>query len=118
MFGRRSATIARGGLRLYSMGGAAGRSAVLVSKRVASLLGSGPTTIAAVRAVAPVCVGGVSRRAYSTNLPDHEVIAMPALSPTMEMGTIVTWNVAVGDEVNAGDSLADIETDKATMSFG
>lgn len=42
---------------------------------------------------------------------------MPALSPTMEMGTLVTWNVEVGEEVSAGDSLGEIETDKATMSF-
>lgn len=42
---------------------------------------------------------------------------MPALSPTMEQGTIVSWNVTVGEEVSAGDSIADIETDKATMSF-
>jgi pyruvate dehydrogenase E2 component (dihydrolipoamide acetyltransferase) len=73
--------------------------------------------MSAVRAVAPVCVGVVSRRTYATDYPDHEVISMPALSPTMEQGTIVTWNVAVGDEVSAGDSLADVETDKATMSF-
>eukprot|EP00729_Bicosta_minor_P008975 gene8975-32130_t len=42
---------------------------------------------------------------------------MPALSPTMEEGTLVNWNVEVGEEVGAGDSLADIETDKAVMSF-
>lgn len=42
---------------------------------------------------------------------------MPALSPTMEQGTLVSWAVAVGDEVEAGDQLGEIETDKATMSF-
>lgn len=42
---------------------------------------------------------------------------MPALSPTMESGTITKWNVAVGDSFGAGDSLAVIETDKATIDF-
>jgi len=44
-------------------------------------------------------------------------IMMPALSPTMTEGTIVEWHVAVGDEVEAGDVLCDIETDKATMAM-
>lgn len=57
------------------------------------------------------------RKWYSTDLPEHIVVGMPALSPTMEMGTLVTWNVEVGEEVSAGDSLGEIETDKATMSF-
>ena len=42
-------------------------------------------------------------------------IKMPALSPTMEAGTLAIWNVAVGDEVRSGDVIAEIETDKATM---
>ena len=42
-------------------------------------------------------------------------IEMPRLSDTMEEGTLVKWNVGVGDTVSAGDELADIETDKATM---
>lgn len=42
-------------------------------------------------------------------------ILMPALSPTMEEGTLAKWLVKVGDEVKAGDPLAEIETDKATM---
>ena len=40
---------------------------------------------------------------------------MPALSPTMEEGTLAKWHVKVGDEVKAGDVIAEIETDKATM---
>lgn len=44
-------------------------------------------------------------------------ITMPRLSDTMEQGTIVTWNVNEGDTVSAGDVLADIETDKATMEL-
>ncbi|MEO0419399.1 MAG: 2-oxo acid dehydrogenase subunit E2 [Pseudomonadota bacterium] len=44
-------------------------------------------------------------------------IKMPALSPTMEEGTLARWLVKVGDEVAAGDIMAEIETDKATMEF-
>ena len=42
-------------------------------------------------------------------------ILMPALSPTMTEGNLVKWFVKVGDLVKAGDVLAEIETDKATM---
>ncbi len=42
-------------------------------------------------------------------------ILMPALSPTMEQGTLTKWHVKPGDSVRAGDIIADIETDKATM---
>ncbi|TVR48310.1 MAG: pyruvate dehydrogenase complex dihydrolipoamide acetyltransferase [Rhodobacteraceae bacterium] len=44
-------------------------------------------------------------------------ILMPALSPTMEEGTLAKWLVKEGDEVASGDILAEIETDKATMEF-
>lgn len=42
-------------------------------------------------------------------------ITMPALSPTMEAGTLAKWHVKVGDTVRPGDVIAEIETDKATM---
>ncbi len=48
---------------------------------------------------------------------DFEVITMPRLSDTMEEGTVTKWNKKVGDLVNEGDILAEIETDKATMEF-
>ena len=44
-------------------------------------------------------------------------ILMPALSPTMEEGTLAKWLVAEGAEVRSGDVIAEIETDKATMEF-
>ena len=44
-------------------------------------------------------------------------LRMPALSPTMEEGTLAKWLVKEGDEVKSGDILAEIETDKATMEF-
>src|SRR5580698_1737078 len=42
-------------------------------------------------------------------------VLMPALSPTMEEGTLAKWHVKVGDTVKSGDVIAEIETDKATM---
>ena len=44
-------------------------------------------------------------------------VLMPALSPTMEVGTLAKWLVKKGDLVKAGDLLAEIETDKAIMEF-
>ena len=44
-------------------------------------------------------------------------IKMPALSPTMEEGTLAKWLVKVGDQISSGDIMAEIETDKATMEF-
>ena len=46
-----------------------------------------------------------------------EIINMPRLSDTMEEGTVAKWFKKVGDQVNEGDILAEIETDKATMEF-
>ena len=46
-----------------------------------------------------------------------ELIKMPRLSDTMEEGTVATWFKKVGDKVEEGDILAEIETDKATMEF-
>ena len=42
-------------------------------------------------------------------------VLMPALSPTMEEGKLAKWNIKEGDKVSAGDVIAEIETDKATM---
>ena len=42
-------------------------------------------------------------------------VTMPALSPTMEAGTLAKWHVKPGDSVKSGDIIAEIETDKATM---
>ncbi|HRH21500.1 MAG TPA: biotin/lipoyl-binding protein, partial [Brevundimonas sp.] len=42
-------------------------------------------------------------------------ILMPALSPTMEEGNLTKWHIKAGDTVSAGDVIAEIETDKATM---
>jgi pyruvate/2-oxoglutarate dehydrogenase complex dihydrolipoamide acyltransferase (E2) component len=44
-------------------------------------------------------------------------ITMPQLSDTMTEGTVVKWNKREGDKVKAGDEIADVETDKATMPY-
>mmetsp|Transcript_19688 Transcript_19688/g.42804 ORF Transcript_19688/g.42804 Transcript_19688/m.42804 type:complete len:536 (-) Transcript_19688:172-1779(-) len=49
--------------------------------------------------------------------PDHIIVPFPALSPTMESGTIAKWELSEGDEFSAGSVIASIETDKATMDF-
>uniref|UniRef100_A0A1Q3FG90 Dihydrolipoamide acetyltransferase component of pyruvate dehydrogenase complex n=1 Tax=Culex tarsalis TaxID=7177 RepID=A0A1Q3FG90_CULTA len=56
-------------------------------------------------------------RGYCSNYPAHSKVMLPALSPTMELGTIVSWEKKEGDKLNEGDLLAEIETDKATMGF-
>src|SRR5690606_8596610 len=54
----------------------------------------------------------------SSEIPDNvSVVTMPRLSDTIEEGTVATWLKKVGDDVNEGDILAEIETDKATMEF-
>ena len=45
-------------------------------------------------------------------------ITMPALSPTMTEGNLAKWLRAEGDRISAGDVIAEIETDKATMEVG
>merc|ERR1719510_1230637 len=49
--------------------------------------------------------------------PSHIKVMLPALSPTMETGSIVSWEKQEGDEIAEGDLLAEIETDKATVGF-
>lgn len=53
----------------------------------------------------------------SKSWPEHTVIDMPALSPTMTQGNIVKWHKAVGDQLEPGESIAEVETDKASMDF-
>lgn len=55
--------------------------------------------------------------APASSWPPHIVMGLPALSPTMAAGTIAAWKKAVGDSVAAGDVIADVETDKATMEW-
>jgi len=54
---------------------------------------------------------------FAKDYPSHTIFPMPALSPTMETGTIEKWNLKEGDEFSAGDVLCSIETDKASVDF-
>merc|ERR1719473_2611295 len=56
-------------------------------------------------------------RGRSFSLPAHEVVGLPALSPTMEAGTIASWKVDEGSSFSAGTVLCEVETDKATVDF-
>jgi len=59
----------------------------------------------------------VVSRVRMDDLPYHIVVGLPALSPTMERGSLAEWYVNEGDAINAGDAIAQIETDKASMDF-
>ncbi|XP_027703139.1 dihydrolipoyllysine-residue acetyltransferase component of pyruvate dehydrogenase complex, mitochondrial [Vombatus ursinus] len=58
-----------------------------------------------------------SAQAPGSSYPAHMQILLPALSPTMTMGTVQRWEKKVGEKLNEGDLLAEIETDKATIGF-
>ncbi|KAJ2766399.1 pyruvate dehydrogenase complex dihydrolipoamide acetyltransferase component (E2), partial [Coemansia nantahalensis] len=62
-------------------------------------------------------VGGLARRYSAKSYPDHQVVGMPALSPTMTQGNVGQWQKSVGDRIVPGDVLVEIETDKAQMDF-
>ncbi|KAJ2842273.1 pyruvate dehydrogenase complex dihydrolipoamide acetyltransferase component (E2), partial [Coemansia brasiliensis] len=57
------------------------------------------------------------RQYSSKSYPDHQVVGMPALSPTMTQGNVGQWQKNVGDKIEPGDVLVEIETDKAQMDF-
>uniref|UniRef100_A0A3Q2QSX3 Acetyltransferase component of pyruvate dehydrogenase complex n=1 Tax=Fundulus heteroclitus TaxID=8078 RepID=A0A3Q2QSX3_FUNHE len=58
-----------------------------------------------------------SPAAPGSSYPPHMKVALPALSPTMTMGTVQRWEKKVGEKLSEGDLLAEIETDKATIGF-
>jgi len=58
-----------------------------------------------------------SQSSNESSFPEHTILDMPALSPTMETGTLLKWNIKVGDKVQAGDIIAEIETDKAKVDW-
>ncbi|KAJ2546014.1 pyruvate dehydrogenase complex dihydrolipoamide acetyltransferase component (E2), partial [Coemansia sp. RSA 1933] len=116
MSASRSSTVAR----LLS------RSARLASPRVAGASARHIATarFVVVRSSASQRLGSlkqcttVKTRKYSTkSYPDHQLIGMPALSPTMTQGNVGQWQKSVGDKIEPGDVLVEIETDKAQMDF-
>merc|ERR1712136_542459 len=72
---------------------------------------------AAPEPVAEAAAPSPAAAAPAQSWPAHDRVLLPALSPTMTTGTIVSWEVAVGDEIGEGDSIATIETDKASMAL-
>lgn len=78
--------------------------------------GAGGTAAAAPKKAAPKEEAAPAAGAPGS-FPAHQVLAMPSLSPTMNAGNILGWRKAVGDEVAAGDILAEVETDKATIEW-
>ncbi|XP_041864049.1 dihydrolipoyllysine-residue acetyltransferase component of pyruvate dehydrogenase complex, mitochondrial isoform X2 [Melanotaenia boesemani] len=65
----------------------------------------------------PSPVAAAPPAAPGSSYPPHMKIALPALSPTMTMGTVQRWEKKVGEKLSEGDLLAEIETDKATIGF-
>ena len=59
---------------------------------------------------------GLGARCLST-LPSHTLLPMPSLSPTMTSGNLAAWKLKEGDSFSAGDVLAEVETDKATVDY-
>ncbi|XP_065737384.1 dihydrolipoyllysine-residue acetyltransferase component of pyruvate dehydrogenase complex, mitochondrial isoform X10 [Phocoena phocoena] len=70
-----------------------------------------PTPAAAALSPAPPA------QAPGSSYPPHMQVLLPALSPTMTMGTVQRWEKKVGEKLSEGDLLAEIETDKATIGF-
>nr|CCA24560.1 dihydrolipoyllysineresidue acetyltransferase component of pyruvate dehydrogenase complex putative [Albugo laibachii Nc14] len=53
----------------------------------------------------------------SFSYPPHEVVGLPALSPTMDHGNLAKWRLKEGDRINSGDVICEVETDKAVVDF-
>ncbi len=58
-----------------------------------------------------------SKKNFSEKLPRHKTLTLPSLSPSMDKGSIADWYKKEGDKFVAGESIAGIETDKATVDF-
>ena len=118
------ATLSRGAKGLFV---SAGRARVRTSAPLATLPRSASTAASSSASVLwrgdgergrrsrGLLSSAAPRRAFS--LPAHEVMPMPALSPTMEAGTIAAWKMAEGDAFKDGDVIAEVETDKATVDM-
>ncbi|KAM4546978.1 dihydrolipoyllysine-residue acetyltransferase component of pyruvate dehydrogenase complex, mitochondrial isoform 1-T1 [Fundulus diaphanus] len=92
----------------------AGRLRRLHSSRAASL-GSSLGHRATLLRCPQLGAGCQSKRFYS--LPPHQKVELPALSPTMQTGTIARWEKKEGDKISEGELIAEVETDKATVGF-
>ncbi|MDT0622458.1 pyruvate dehydrogenase complex dihydrolipoamide acetyltransferase [Croceitalea vernalis] len=85
---------------------------------ISDLIGGSAAPVAEEAAVVTQTPAVEAEASSLTEIPEGvEVISMPRLSDTMEEGTVAAWLKKVGDLVEEGDILAEIETDKATMEF-
>lgn len=82
--------------------------------------GAGASKSSEAPAEAPSSSSGAEEEAPAarapSSFPPHQVLTMPALSPTMDKGNVVKWAKQVGDEVLSGDLLVEIETDKVPVA--
>lgn len=105
-------------------------AAVVAAKHPHPLCSEGTTAMAALAGaraglalVRRACGGGVTHgtglllRRQLSSLPPHTLLPMPALSPTMTMGNLAAWKKKAGDAIEAGDIIAEVETDKATVDY-
>ncbi|XP_035742811.1 pyruvate dehydrogenase protein X component-like [Vespa mandarinia] len=76
-----------------------------------------PDVSAAIAAPTPSAPVPPSSQPSASAPPGQQNVSMPALSPTMSSGTIVKWLKKEGDEIEPGDAIAEIQTDKAVMTF-
>jgi pyruvate dehydrogenase E2 component (dihydrolipoamide acetyltransferase) len=89
---------------------------------ISGLISGGTATPASPAPAAEAAPAVTEQKAATSSstaaIPDGvEIVTMPRLSDTMEEGTVATWLKKVGDAIEEGDILAEIETDKATMEF-
>uniref|UniRef100_A0A1A8BB98 Acetyltransferase component of pyruvate dehydrogenase complex n=1 Tax=Nothobranchius kadleci TaxID=1051664 RepID=A0A1A8BB98_NOTKA len=82
-----------------------------------SIRSAGATPAAATSGAPPPSAAAAPPAAPGSSYPPHMKVALPALSPTMTMGTVQRWEKKVGEKLSEGDLLAEIETDKATIGF-
>ncbi|KAJ8603780.1 hypothetical protein CTAYLR_000174 [Chrysophaeum taylorii] len=73
------------------------------------------STLSSFARLTGVRVARLALRRFS--YPAHQLVGLPALSPTMEAGTIAAWKIQEGGSFDAGDVICEIETDKATVDF-
>jgi pyruvate dehydrogenase E2 component (dihydrolipoamide acetyltransferase) len=85
-----------------------GTTVALLVEEQADVAAFADYTPGAAAAAAPAAPAGGS-------FPPHQVLGMPSLSPTMNQGSILAWKKKEGDEVAAGDILAEVETDKVRL---
>lgn len=81
------------------------------------LAGSAPAAAAAPPPPAARAAAPAPPQVPGSSFPAHMKVLLPALSPTMTVGTVQRWEKKVGEKLSEGDLLAEIETDKATIGF-